>query len=187
MNLYQKHVGAITDCFASVLMPNHFHLLVRLHEVDEIINSSYVGAGLPADLQGFLNLEGLTGAREKIELAEKKAYQHFSNMFNAYAKAINKRYKRHGSLFQSRFRRKLIKTDIQFQNTLVYIHNNPVKHGFTTKPEDYPYSSYHDYISLQKTDLHKFIIKTYFDDLNNFVFVHNKQDIDYSEFDNIFD
>ena len=135
MNLYARHVGSITDCFASVLMPNHFHFLVRIHEVDEIINSNFTCTR--ADLRGFSNPEGLASARDKIELAEKNAYQHFSNMFNAYAKAVNKRYNRHGSLFQARFRRKLIKTDIQFRNTLIYIHNNPVKHGFTSNPEEY--------------------------------------------------
>jgi len=85
LSLYDKYINPIADTFAWVLMPNHFHLLIRIKEANEI------------DLTGIQNLSGL-----------KLPHQYFSNLFNAYTKAINKRNKRHGSLFERPFKRKLI-------------------------------------------------------------------------------
>lgn len=49
--------------------------------------------------------------RPKEEIPEKyktKIYQPFSNLFNSYTKAFNKRYDRTGSLFRVRFKREEI-------------------------------------------------------------------------------
>jgi hypothetical protein len=45
----------------------------------------------------------------------------FSNLFNAYAKSINKVYGRTGSLFQHPFGRVPITSDRQFWNVIAYI------------------------------------------------------------------
>ena len=58
-----------------------------------------------------------------------KPSQHFSNLFNAYTKAINKAYGRTGSLFQDRFGRIQVTADAYFTNLIYYIHHNPQKHG----------------------------------------------------------
>ena len=44
----------------------------------------------------------------------------------SYAKAINKKYKRTGALFQQKFKRKEIGNDFYFSWLLQYIHLNPV-------------------------------------------------------------
>ena len=111
LSLYDKFINPIADTFAWVLMPNHFHLLIRIKEANEI------------DLTGFQNLSGL-----------KPPHQYFSNLFNAYTKAINKRNKRHGSLFERPFKRKLIKDEDYLKQLVLYIHNNPVHHGFCSHP-----------------------------------------------------
>ncbi len=36
LNLYEKYIDPIVDTFAWVLIPNHFHILIRLKEVDEL-------------------------------------------------------------------------------------------------------------------------------------------------------
>jgi putative transposase len=38
---------------------------------------------------------------------------------------------------------------------LNYIHWNPVKHGLAARPEDYPFSSYHDYLGAQEEALRR--------------------------------
>ena len=77
LRLYDTHIDPIAETYAWCLMKNHFHFLVRIKDVDE------------------LNTE------KKI-----KPSQSFSNLFNAYTKAFNKSYNRHGSLFERPFRRK---------------------------------------------------------------------------------
>ncbi len=78
-----------------------------------------------------------------------KPYQSFSNLFNAYAKAFNKRYNRTGSLFEHPFQRKLISDIEYFKHVVVYIHNNPVHHGFVKNAKDYHWSSYLTIISVK--------------------------------------
>ncbi len=81
--------------------------------------------------------------------------QRFSNLFNGYTKAYNKRYDRRGSLFQPNFKRKLIQHDSYFTALMAYIHNNPVHHGFAKDSSDWPHSSWHVYLSDKPTKLAK--------------------------------
>ena len=51
----------------------------------------------------------------------------FMNKLGGYSAFFNKKYERTGSLFEGRYKIKLIKTDEQLKNTFVYIHTNPVE------------------------------------------------------------
>ncbi len=44
--------------------------------------------------------------------------------------------------WQKRFWDHVIRDDRDFENHLHYIHYNPVKHGYTSDPRIWPYSSY---------------------------------------------
>ncbi len=149
LNLYDIHVSPIADTFAWVLMKNHFHLLVRIKDEEYIKN-----------LQGFGNLRGL------------KLYQSFSNLFNAYAKAFNKQRQRTGSLFEHPFHRKLISDVEYFKRVVIYVHNNPVHHGFTEHAMDYPWSSYLTCISVKPTQLQRDEVIGWFDNKANFKIAH---------------
>lgn len=151
LNLYDKHLSPIADTFAWVLMKNHIHLLVRIKEEENIKN-----------LEDFENLRGL------------KLHQPFSNLFNAYAKAFNKRYNRTGSLFEHPFHRKHISDIEYFKRLVVYIHNNPVHHGFVKYAMDYPWSSYLTCISVKLTHLHRDEVIGWFDNEANFKAAHEK-------------
>ena len=130
LNLYNKYISPIADTYAWVLMPNHFHLLVKIKSEVDILDS--LSTSSSSNLTGFENLSGLKD--ETI----KPLHQYFSNLFNAYTKAFNIRYNRHGSLFERPFKRKSIDNKRYLKNVLLYIHNNPVHHGFTDSPTDYP-------------------------------------------------
>lgn len=78
-----------------------------------------------------------------------------------YAKYFNKRYKRSGTLFQSRTKKILIEKDAHFLHILNYIHLNPLDHKSDFRKwregaisstaqalaylNKYPWSSYHNY------------------------------------------
>jgi REP element-mobilizing transposase RayT len=143
--LYEKYIDPIADTFAWVLMPNHFHLLIRLKDTDEI------------DLTGL-----------------KPPHQYFSNLFNAYTKAFNKRNNRHGALFERPFKRKLIEDESYFKQLVLYIHNNPVHHGFCSHPIEYGWSSYLTCVSPKPTNLKRDETIEWFDNEANFKSVHNK-------------
>ncbi len=62
-----------------------------------------------------------------------------------YAMYFNHKYERSGALIGSRYKSKAIELDEYFISLLVYIHQNPVRAGLVARPEDYNYSSYHEY------------------------------------------
>ncbi len=163
LRLYEKHIVAVADTFAWVLMKNHFHLLVRIGGV--------------SDLEGFENLQGL-----KHLPPEKRIYQQFSNLFNAYTKAVNKRYKRTGALFESNFHRKLVDNTKYFNTLVVYINNNPIHHGICNHPVEYPWSSYLSSISFKSTKLKRDDVIGWFNDEGNFKEQHQKG-VDFEKID----
>lgn len=108
-------------CF--VLMPNHFHLLVRQ-----------------------LAENGIATLMQKL---------------GGFSYYFNKKHSRGGILFQDRYKIIHIRTQYQLKNNFVYIHTNPValiepewkewkvrdpKRVLTFLEEEYPWSSYWDYI-----------------------------------------
>lgn len=161
LGLYEKHMLSVVDTFAWVLMPNHFHFLIKVKEEVKLAN-----------LRGFENQSGL-----------KPPHQNLSNMFNAYTKAFNKRFNRHGALFERPFKRKVINDEAYLKQIVIYIHNNPVHHGFCDHPMEYPWSSYQTCISIKPTKLNRENVLGWFDDEANFKFV-NSQAIDVEKTDN---
>jgi putative transposase len=54
-----------------------------------------------------------------------------------------RRKRQQGTFWQHRFWEHLIRDEDDFNRHMDYIHWNPVKHGFTPKVVDWPYSSFH--------------------------------------------
>ena len=161
LNLYDKYIEPVADTFAWCLMRNHFHLLVRIKEVKEINVDS-----LPNPVR-VLN-------PDRVRKMIKPPHRYFSDLFNSYSQAINKQQKRTGALFESPFHRIPIDSDRYFQNLVVYIHQNPVHHGFTDDFRDYPWSSYGSFISQKSSKIKRKEVLDWFNDVNNFVFTHNR-------------
>lgn len=64
----------------------------------------------------------------------------------SYARFYNTKYFRCGYLFQDRFKSEPV-DDFNYAVTLFrYIHQNPVKAGIVESVEDYPWSSWHEYV-----------------------------------------
>ncbi|WP_409515168.1 transposase [Chryseobacterium sp.] len=116
----ESKLSSVVNIYAYCLLQNHFHILVKIKSEKEI--------------------RLIFPHKDTIEVS-KIISQQFSNMFNSYTQAINKHYGRTGKLFELPFRRKLIGSHEQLTNTILYIHNNPVKHGINMNAENYRYSS----------------------------------------------
>lgn len=125
---YHRHIDPIADTVAWCLMKTHFHLLVKIKDGEtlRLINRP-----------GFENLDGLD---EKS--ASNLLSRQFSNFFNSYTKAFNKVYLRRGSLFIKNFKRKEIRTAEYLSSCILYIHLNPVKHGFVCDLNHWTHSSF---------------------------------------------
>jgi len=150
---YKIHIAPICDTFCYCLMPNHFHLLIRFKD-DSLIEQ----------LKNFKN-------NNDISLFLSKQ---FSNFFSSYTQAFNKQQNRKGSLFLKPFKRKEIKDEVYFRKLIHYIHLNPVEAGLCSKPNLWKYSSFNAISSQKHTNILKNEVIDYFDDLENFHFVHTQ-------------
>lgn len=167
---FEKHLSSHLKVFAFCLMRNHFHFLAQV----------------------------------KDDTSPAKVSEAFRRFGISYSQAINKQEGRMGSLFMKPIKRIRVTDDDYFRTLLVYIHTNPLSHGVSRDFEKYFWSSYRIYLDLLKVASnaitrsdgiaeHPFglnllshrqeIIQTYFDDLENFQFVHRKK----RSFDDILD
>jgi putative transposase len=73
----------------------------------------------------------------------------------AYAKAINERYDRTGSLFEGAFKAIEVYTSEYLYQLVRYIHLNPVKADLVDRPEEWEFSSYSEYADLRTGKLPK--------------------------------
>ncbi|MBL6447076.1 hypothetical protein JMN32_12205 [Fulvivirga sp. 29W222] len=161
---YSEYIHPVAETFAYCLMPNHVHLMIRVRGEEELV--AFFRSKKP-NLQGFQNLGGLIR-------------QQFSNLFNGYTKAYNKRYSRKGSLFTPNFKRKPVESDSYFTALIAYIHNNPVHHGFVKNAEEWRHSSYHGYLLDKRTKIAREEGLQWFGGKEEFVTVHQqlkKQDV----------
>lgn len=193
--LHDTYISPVAETFAWVLMPNHFHFLVRIKEnvvyrysnADRSIDAVRFEAhkwetiGLP-DLSACEAPDSvkaddvIDSVKESIDSGNfkiPKPHLHFSHLFNAYSSYINKRNNRHGSLFERPFKRKLIDNDTYLKNVIVYIHNNPVHHGFCKHPMEYPWSSYLSCISVKPGLIKQENVMKWFDNDEDFRMTHD--------------
>jgi len=138
LSLYDKHIKPIADTYAYCLLRNHFHLSLRIKTEEEYLLQQ------PSQV---------LDTREVLKPKKFNPSQNFSNLFNAYAKAINKGYGRTGSLFEERFGRIPVTNDSYFTTLIFYIHYNPQEHGFVDDFHDWEWSSYHSLVGTEETTL----------------------------------
>jgi REP element-mobilizing transposase RayT len=63
---------------------------------------------------------------------------------------FNRKYEHSGPVFTSRFKSILIQKELYHLQLSKYIHLNPVKAKLVSRPQDYPYSSYSEYLKRPK-------------------------------------
>ena len=73
--------------------------------------------------------------------------QIFKRIGGRYVYWYNTKYQRVGHLFQDRFKSEPVDSDEYLMAVIRYIHQNPVKAGLCKRAEDYPYSSWREYLS----------------------------------------
>lgn len=139
--LMKKYLLQVADVYSYCLLPNHFHVILRFYEMLQYT--------------------------EDIKKRKNSLHQPISNMLNAYTKAINKRYKRRGSLFQEHLKRIKITEETYLRNFIVYVNTNSTHHQIEDY-RTYKHSSYEALISEQETALKRDEVIELFGDLNNF-------------------
>lgn len=126
----QKHILPVADIFCYNLLPNHFHLMIRIKSLNVI--TALFQKEKPTVLQKKYD--------ENLSLF---ISEQFGNCCNSYTKSFNKVYQRKGKLFMDNLNRRLVDSETYYSKTIHYIHSNAVKHGICKRIEDWQWSSYH--------------------------------------------
>jgi len=148
---YAKYIFPIARTYAYCLMPNHFHLLVKMRSEEELtIRFLELKEQGSKSLQGFETLGGMEDGKVSKTLS-----QQFSNLFNGYTQAFNKQQNRKGSLFIPNFRRSGVSEETYFFTCLRYIHQNPVRHGFAKELMEWEHSSIHSFVGSRKSKVER--------------------------------
>lgn len=148
-----EYLSAFIDVYAFCLLPNHFHLLVRVKEQPEALH--------------------LKDA--KLLKTPDVVSQAFHRLFTSYSKAINKQEGRHGSLIENPFKRKEVTSNDYFAYLIFYIHANPQLHGISSDFRQYPWSSYNRILSGKPSKLKKEEVLKWLNNPENYVAFHAQQ------------
>jgi putative transposase len=146
----KAHIAPFCNILAWVLMPNHFHFMVRA------------------------TIESCKLSREKHRPELQQLSKNLGTVLSSYTQAINKQEKRRGKLFSSNTKAKNL-NQIEFENALNnalsgskplsacapdyaiicfnYIHQNPVVAGLVSKMEYWEFSSFRDFTGLRNGTL----------------------------------
>lgn len=113
---FKQHISDFVNVYAYCLLPDHFHFILYIKELDIRIDE---------------------GKRRIVSQA-------FSNFFNSYTKSVNIQERRSGNLFNRPFKRTLINNENYLKDLICYLHKNPMHHGVKTDYRNYMWSSYRD-------------------------------------------
>jgi putative transposase len=188
---YAKYLHTVVDTYTYCLLPNHFHLLVRVKTAEEML----------AAIQQLTSPQGLktldASNQQDPEILKARAYtldsilargdsyaisdfvstlvsKQFRLLFMAYAKAINKQEGRIGSLFQKNFKRLRIESDFHLNSVVLYIHANPQLHGLCDNFRDWNDGSYQAFLCDNPSKLRRFDVLKWFGGKQGFIDQHDK-------------
>ncbi len=68
---------------------------------------------------------------------------------NAISRLSGSGHKRQGTIWQKRYWEHAIRDEQDFARHVDYIHFNPLKHGLVGMAKDWPYSSFHRFVSME--------------------------------------
>lgn len=161
----KKYFVPVADTFAWCIMPNHFHILTKIKDENDIVQFIPDSPGWKKVLQS-----GCISTKEVY--VSKYVSKQLSNLFSSYTQAYNGMYTRKGSLFIKNFKRKRIYDEDYFIRVINYIHFNPVNHGFVNKPSQWKYSSYNAIVSKKTTLVKREQVLQWFGGMANFMYCH---------------
>ncbi len=159
---YASFLFPVVDTFAYCLLKNHFHLLIRVKPQEDL--TAFLDKKTPKPHSKS------SGLHSPDFIVSKQ----FANFFSSYSQAVNKRFHRTGSLFETPFHRIQIEEESYFTRLIWYIHFNPQKHNFVRNFSDYPYSSYKSHLSNYPTKLMRREVLDWFGNSREYVRFHQQ-------------
>lgn len=176
MKRYSEMTAGYLDLYSWNLLPTHFHLLAKVRSYSAICHHI---KHIPAD--------SLVMTEKKFLRQKATIHELIDNLFQrfliSYCMKFNSKHERKGNLLHRPFKHKLIDKESQFTQAIIYINANAVKHGIVKNINDYKWSSYHDIISDEKTNVCRQYILDWFGGREQFIKVLHEQTAYYNNSD----
>ena len=134
LKLLRDRVASFAEVFAYALIPNHYHLGLRLKSeaaLEDAILSKRLGK------RTAYERKWLTGQATFNQLIG----DYFATVFAMYANYFNPRVGRRGTLLNQTLRRIRVREDLISRRLVMYIHTNEVKHGMRATYHDVGFRS----------------------------------------------
>ncbi|MCE4565738.1 transposase [Maribellus sp. CM-23] len=163
LNLLHKFLSDYVHFLAYALLPNHFHLVLKIKTelfIEERGNRSLIEEN--GSLKSVTDEEQI--GREVV--------RQLKRMFITYAMAINKQENRSGNLFDPKYKRLEICDQSYLEYAIFYTHFNPEKHGISNNFRNYKYSSYKAILGNSKTKMDRKLVLDLFGGKESFVDYH---------------
>ncbi len=168
----KEYILPVAQIWTYSLMPNHFHLLVKIRDDSEI--------------EAYYKLEKRKDYDPAAQLISDFIMEQFSNWLNGYAKAYNKMYARQGALFLDYLKRSMAHDDNDITSFIFYIHKNAVHHRVTRQIGEWKYDGYPSLICNSHTDLARSEVIDWFGSVERLIQFH-KQPVDLRDKGDYFD
>lgn len=110
---FDKYLSDFVTILSYSLLGNHFHFMIQIKDLSS------------TDLTISEKISNLEKQKSKHEIVSHQ----FKKFFQSYAMAFNKQHNRIGTLFQTPFKRVLVKNDAYVKELVCYIHTNAQKHS----------------------------------------------------------
>lgn len=149
---YFYYLNIAADTYAYCLIPNHFHLLIRVRPEKEQIKL-FTKCRI-----GMIGSQDLTPVHHNVDYPDFKKYSasnQFGHFLNSYTRYLNTVTGRTGVIFDGRFKRVEIDSKKYLSHLICYIHRNPIHHHLCRNYSSYKYSSYNLLFSDEKTLLNQ--------------------------------
>lgn len=163
LKLLNKFLGSYVHFLAFALLPNHFHLVIKIK--DEILVQAEGNRSLQKE-NGFLQ-----SINDETAIGKMVAKQ-LKRLFITYAMAINKQENRTGNLFDPKYKRLEISDQKYLEYVIFYTHFNPEKHGTVNNYKDYYFSSFKAMVSFETTNIDREMVMEIYGGKDNFLNYH---------------
>lgn len=145
LELYAHYIAPIARTYAYCLLSNHYHFLLQIRPNPDRFDQARWLAHISLQFRTFLS---------------------------TYTKAYNKAFDRSGGLFEKPFKRKRVHDDSYFTQLIMYIHQNPQKHGYVKDFSVWKFSSYRAILSHRPTQVERHEVLGWFGGSNGFIESH---------------
>lgn len=147
------------------MLSNHFHLLIKTRDLPEQrIIFNLLKKKSEKEFHG-LKFKNFKKYNPNLQLG---------HLFNSHTKFINSNRNRTGDLFEGRFKRKEINSELYLSQLIYYIHRNPIHHKLTDNYEDYPFSSFNELTTKGDSLLEYKNVIEHFGGIKSFFFAHEE-------------